>query len=159
MCCPPGEEQSCQGFPIPPSCYKYPLTQLGVFNPRAVASDNSSGHGSAAAEPPKPRARASNWAETPRWAGRSLKQNCQSTELVPLATVMLEIGLRVGAKKPTQKKGVLSCWLSHWGRVLAQGSPCPVPQGLGRIRSFWGPPGSCDTGKGCQGAGGICGGP
>lgn len=72
---------------------------------------------------------------------------------------MLEIGLRVGATKPTQKKGVLSCWLSHWGRVLAQGSPCPVPQGLGGILFFWGPPGSCDSGKGCQGAWGICGSP
>lgn len=42
--------------------------------------------------------------ETPRWAGgRSLKQNCQSKELVPLATVMLEIGLREGAKKHAQK--------------------------------------------------------
>lgn len=44
--------------------------------------------------------------KTPRWAGRrSLKQNCQSKELVSLATLVVEIGLRVGAKKHAQKSG------------------------------------------------------
>lgn len=64
--------------------------------------------------------------ETPRRAGRrSLKQNCQSKELVPLATVMLEIGLRVGAKKHAQKSSyqLFAVKLEEgWERVPLPGS-------------------------------------
>lgn len=113
-CRPLGGERSCQGLPVSYFCCKYPLTQPCVFlilgQLGVTISHASLGRALLRVfrclQSCKQCSRASEAAisETPRWAGgRSLKQNCQSKELVPLATVMLEIGLREGAKKHAQK--------------------------------------------------------
>lgn len=86
------------------------------------------------------RASEATASETPRWAGRrSLKQNCQSKELVPLATVMLEIGLRVGAKKHAQKSSyrLFAVKLDEGpgrGVALPAAAPCRREAREGRVQ-------------------------